>query len=330
MNEAEIVAEILDLTEAENQDNISRTLAYQNYHLCNPELGWPLLASLVSRNAGYLMTDLHCDPVAAILPEPIRASFFAALEACNSAIFLDAYPQLLLYEKAKRIGRPLLHLLEQVCSSRSIAPYWREFHAGGPVCRLDLALIVNEQCHIERRVFADPARGGCFSSALFAAAMRGGAFRLVFPGIGRDEPTLREVAVRRFVPLDARIAMGRRLYGMLFSNAAGDAISAWVRQRPDHTGSRADYAPELFRGVGRSSPALRSCWPPVRLLTPERMPWNWPSGIERWIAPPRREAWPDRRRRHARFVRRMAALGALCRKLRVRRRRRPAQATALR
>ncbi|GAA3327359.1 hypothetical protein GCM10020331_066980 [Ectobacillus funiculus] len=42
-----------------NRDNISRTHAYKEYYLRNCEIRWSFLASMVSRNAGWNMTDLE-------------------------------------------------------------------------------------------------------------------------------------------------------------------------------------------------------------------------------------------------------------------------------
>ncbi len=45
-------------TKAKNADNISRTNAYKSFYDRHPEIKWSLLASFVSRNAGWSMTDL--------------------------------------------------------------------------------------------------------------------------------------------------------------------------------------------------------------------------------------------------------------------------------
>jgi hypothetical protein len=337
MSEGAIVAEILEHTVAENRDNVSRTCAYADYYSRNPDIGWALLASLVSRNAGYLMTDLRREPVTAILPPAAAERFFLALEACNSAIFLDAFPQLLLYEYAKRAGAPLFHLLDRVSGSRSMGPYWNDHWRGGSPARLDLALVVNEQCHLERRVFGDPRLGACFRTALFALAMRLRMFWLVFPGrcASGDETPLYTMRVGRFAWVDGRIRMGRRLYGLLFASAAGAAVRRWAQRAPEHSGSRADYAPETFAAEATfntgtplaPSPTLRRCWPPVRLFAPDLSPWRWPSGSGRFVAPAASEAWPDRRVQHSRIVRDMAALGRI---LRARHRRRAAKPVELR
>jgi uncharacterized protein DUF2515 len=98
-------------THAHAGDNIDRTHAYQQFWLANPEIHWALLASLVSRNTGYMMTDLGGEPLGRLLDRTVARRLFLSLERCNWLIFQDAYPQLLLYSLSKTLGRPMFHLL---------------------------------------------------------------------------------------------------------------------------------------------------------------------------------------------------------------------------
>ena len=101
-----------------NRDNLTRTAYYLAYWKAHPEVMWALLAHLVSRNAGYQMTDLRRQiercrrgsrwlrPIgdrvnAAARAERTFGHLLRFLEAGNYLIFHDAYPQLEAYAAAK-------------------------------------------------------------------------------------------------------------------------------------------------------------------------------------------------------------------------------------
>ena len=69
------------------------------------------LASMVSRNAGWNMTDLEGRYYATVLPQTVKNICFN-LRRSKLDYFLDAFPQLLLYEESKRRQIPLFHLLQ--------------------------------------------------------------------------------------------------------------------------------------------------------------------------------------------------------------------------
>lgn len=89
-------------TKAKNADNISRTNAYKSFYDRHPEIKWSLLASFVSRNAGWSMTDLKGSLFQLGFRERQQRWFFLAYERANWLIFSDAYPQLLLYHWSKK------------------------------------------------------------------------------------------------------------------------------------------------------------------------------------------------------------------------------------
>lgn len=91
-------------TKSKNADNISRTNAYKAFYDRHPEIKWSLLASFVSRNAGWSMTDLKGSLFQLGLRERQQKWFFLAYERANWLIFSDAYPQLLLYHWSKKSG----------------------------------------------------------------------------------------------------------------------------------------------------------------------------------------------------------------------------------
>lgn len=57
--EQDTIAEIRRKTAASNADNLDRTSTYLTFFHKHPEVHWSLLAHLVSRNAGWSMTDLR-------------------------------------------------------------------------------------------------------------------------------------------------------------------------------------------------------------------------------------------------------------------------------
>jgi hypothetical protein len=115
---AELVRQNLDF---HNQDNPKRTTFYLEFWKKFPEIPWALQAHLVSRNAGYQMSDLlrYQRLLAfAILPASMVSLLVAAtglpiailldqlfrfLEAGNFLIFHDVAPQLVAYSVAKRL-----------------------------------------------------------------------------------------------------------------------------------------------------------------------------------------------------------------------------------
>lgn len=73
--------------EIANMDNISRTQSYQDYYVRNSEIRWAFLASMVSRNAGWNMTDLKGRYYATVLPQTVKKHLFLTYEEANWIIF---------------------------------------------------------------------------------------------------------------------------------------------------------------------------------------------------------------------------------------------------
>lgn len=90
-----------------NENNIKRTKAYLSFYNRFPELKWSLLASFVSRNAGWNMTDLQSETYQNILNEDKRHALYLTYESINWYIFQDAYPQLLIYQLSREKKTPL-------------------------------------------------------------------------------------------------------------------------------------------------------------------------------------------------------------------------------
>jgi hypothetical protein len=295
-------------THAHAGDNIDRTHAYQKFWLANPEIHWALLASLVSRNTGYMMTDLGGEPLGRLLDRTVARRLFLSLERCNWLIFQDAYPQLLLYSLSKMLGRPMFHLLPALGHSTGMVAFWDAFWRDRQVERLALALIVNEQNYIHERVVWNAQFGPPFRRLAMTFAQRLYWVTVVFPEIAPDrpsEPRLLGRTVRRFTSLDRRIETGRELYQLLFPDGTvRPGIRAWLGLQPIHTGSRTDYwshvygaqasrgdAGELFAGPHRAdgfrffSPGLRSIWPRVVQQSPDGGDWRRDAGMDHYLRP---------------------------------------------
>ena len=84
------------------------------------------LASMVSRNAGWNMTDLEGRYYATVLPQTVK-TFVFNLRRSKLDYFLDAFPQLLLYEESKRRQIPLFHLLQYFNVSIFMEKEWIYF-----------------------------------------------------------------------------------------------------------------------------------------------------------------------------------------------------------
>ncbi|TGU43045.1 DUF2515 domain-containing protein, partial [Mesorhizobium sp. M00.F.Ca.ET.186.01.1.1] len=89
------VTDIRNKTKESNGDNLDRTSAYLAFFRRHPEVHWALLAHLVSRNAGWSMTDLRGELLPRLLAKKVQHDYFSLLERGNRLIFQDTYPQLL-------------------------------------------------------------------------------------------------------------------------------------------------------------------------------------------------------------------------------------------
>ena len=233
--------------EARNQDNVSRTAAYLELysHLRDRgvDLPWVLMAHLVSRNAGYLMSDLARQR--ATLPAITGAidRLFLLLERANWLIFHDAWWHL---------GHHLLGRTAELTGPRTprfMIEAWRRHEADPTDERgLVLDLVHNEQHLIEHRAVHHPHLAeGARLLAMIEASGREKPLQFPIP----DAPA---ITVGGFADVARRIDTGRRIYDeVLADRGRRDALHAWARAHP-HTGSRAVYG-------GKPGPTVRDAWP---------------------------------------------------------------------
>ncbi|CAM4393149.1 DUF2515 family protein [Paenibacillus macerans] len=183
-----LTEEIAAETSRAGVSNITRTAAYLACYEAYPELHWAFLAHMVSRNAGWNMTDLSGSRMADIIDaEEIRLNY-RFLERNNALIFQDAYPQLLLYMKSRERGASHFHLLPYFHVSRFMRPFWERFWIDRGSALLTVGLIINEQNYIEKRVVRHPYFQkhvtGKTKFHLFSLA---GLNQVVFPLLEREE-----------------------------------------------------------------------------------------------------------------------------------------------
>jgi len=125
--EKKLLDEIKIRTFLLNRNNITRTQAYLDIYLNHPELHWAFLAHMVSRNAGWNMTDLKRHSLSGLMSFDRISVFFSFLEKGNHLIFEDAFPQLSLYAEGKKHNRDFTHLLGHLGVSSFMLPVWRLF-----------------------------------------------------------------------------------------------------------------------------------------------------------------------------------------------------------
>lgn len=241
-----------------NKDNISRTKCYQRFFLQNPEIAWSFLASMVSRNTGWNMSDLFGEIIPEILDEETRKRLFLTLERGNWLIFKDAYPQLLLYQYSKKLQRPMFHLLGHFFVSNFMQSEWRHFWENGDRKRLLYALIVNEQHVIQQSVVSHPFyKSKIFQSAFFAFHEFLHFNCIVFPTMNGE---LYGESVVQFKKVWKRIDLGKRLSSILFDEDLYPHF-LYFAVNTEPTGSRLDYERYAYASRKRKSPFIRAVSP---------------------------------------------------------------------
>jgi hypothetical protein len=247
--EKEIVQSIRNKTDAMNVNNITRTNAYLKYYQRNPEVHWAFLAHMVSRNAGWNMTDIKGDIVGDLIPEKNKVEFFTFLERSNALIFSDAYPQLLLYEYSKHNRKAYFHLLKSLHVSSFMHPIWNYFFLTKNSSLLTVALIINEQNYIEKRVIRNQQFKEVLNSIQFRMQDLFGFTMVLFPYLSRNKKNkvkLAGITAKDFTSLSERVEIGKRLYSILFEVKQVYKGAHSFSLNTPHTGSREDFYPTIF------------------------------------------------------------------------------------
>ncbi|MBU9714639.1 DUF2515 family protein [Evansella tamaricis] len=263
-----LIKSIKSHTEKRNMDNISRTDAYQSYFLKHNEISWAYLASMVSRNAGWSMSDLWSKPYSILLSKENRHHLFITYERANWLIFSDAYPQLLIYEKSKQDRKPLFDLLSNFHVSEWMINEWYHFWNTGNKVRLLHALIVNEQHLIQEPVIESPFfHKKVFHNTNYYIQEKLHFSVVLFP---TDEGKIYGVSIKKFNDVHKRIELGKQLAWILLNSPVKEDIYHFFIECT-FTGSRKDYQKEMRL---EQTPMVRTVYPIVIHGDHERKDWS--------------------------------------------------------
>lgn len=280
-NESILLARIEQEIEKNNLDNITRTKAYEKFYFKHPEIKWAFLASMVSRNAGWSMTDLEGNWFRKALPQEKRSLLFMTYERANWMIFYDAYPQLLLYEYAMHIKKPIFNLLSHFGVSQFMVGEWEYFWQYQKLDRLMTALIINEQNVIQQPVIEQQIyKQHVFHSAPYKLQDLFHFSTVIFPTL---QGKLFGFSVFNFQTLTNRIDLGKRLGWLLFQAGLYQQFEAFAKSVP-HTGSRYDYEKYFPEKRRRETPLLRMAYPIVtHSLDGKREDWFHGQSTKKWF-----------------------------------------------
>lgn len=320
-DERKIIQRIKNETAIHNISNLTRTKSYLAFHCQFPEVHWALLAHLVSRNGGYSMTDLKSSYIGPFLSKNEKTDLFQLLELINAAIFLDAYPQLLLYEESKKRNRNLFHLLPAFRVSAFMEPIWCCFFQTGNAALLTRALITNEQSMIEENILSGKA-ASIFTNLKFSFQEKLGLTNILFPykkHPKHQQYSLAGLTVRGFQSLAERISTGKKLYDLLFHHRkVHESILAFCKSTA-HTASRSDYWPHLFSSAADpfrlTSPFLDDAWPIVPGPNCIEKDWFLQLGIPTGFELPENEKLQDLTNKVMADLLKLAPISAISKKL---------------
>lgn len=291
-NDVDIVKLIRAVTAQSNMNNMTRTQAYWDFFIRNPEIHWAFLAHLVSRNGGYNMTDLKGDLVGDLLSPSKKQAFFLFLERANALIFHDAFPQLLLYEKSKQDQQNYFHLLPAFSVSSFMSIMWNYYWHYKNDSLLTFSLIINEQHYIEKRVISSSYSKNVLDTWQFTLQNLVGFTQVVLPYYEQGRIRLSGTTVQYFDSISKRIEIGKTLYGLLFGPVNIREGALQFAKRHPHTSSRSDYAPSFFtskkeRARKIYSPSLHIAWNHVDHTFSDRSDWFLDKNLcKSWFAVP--------------------------------------------
>lgn len=247
-------------TNERNVNNVTRTKAYLDFYRLYPEIHWAFLGHMVSRNGGWNMTDLRGDMLSRLLNEKIRRDFFGFLERGNWLIFQDAYPQFLIYEESMKRNQNMFYLLPFLNISIFMETIWENFWQYRDSYLLTIALIINEQSYLEKRIVQNPFyKDKVFQTLEFKLQDLLSFNHILFPYEGKmpGKSAFIGQTLHHFNSLNERILLGKRLYRLLFQDMNQlEKVKSWAISHP-HTGSRKDYWPDIFNDINEGLPGAR-------------------------------------------------------------------------
>ncbi|WP_312471532.1 DUF2515 domain-containing protein [Neobacillus sp.] len=270
-------------TKENNLNNVTRTKAYLDFYLQYPEIQWAFLGHMVSRNGGWNMTDLKGDFLTRLLSKKDRNSFFQFLERGNWLIFQDVYPQFLLYKESLKQNKPFFYLLSFLNISTFMETIWNHFWRNQDRYILCMALVINEQSYLEKRVVQNPVyQKEVLNKFEFFLQDLLSFNHILFP---YEDGELAGQTLHQFESVNERILLGKRLYSVLFKNKDFLRIIVdWAKNHP-HTGSRKDYWPHIFNNIKEGIPGFTY---PIRLKSCQLR-----KGARRFYSPSLENAWKN-------------------------------------
>ncbi len=260
-SETDLIQEIKKKTQHYNKDNVTRTKAYLKYYFKHPEIKWALLASMVSRNAGWNMTDLLTFTYNQLLSKNMRMLLFKTYERANWFIFSDAFPQLLLYSYSVKCNKPLFYLFKYFTISTFMEEEWLHFWTKRKENRLLTAQIINEQNIIQIPVIKEPFfRENVFHTFPYLLQELFHLNSVVFPTKQGD---LYGIYIKRFTDTSSRIETGKKLASILFHRDYYPKFLTFANDVTP-TGNRNEY--EQFLNRKRiDSDNLQEAYPTISL-----------------------------------------------------------------
>ena len=252
-----ILSYIREKTRLANRNNITRTNAYLSFYRKHPEIHWAFLAHMVSRNAGWNMTDLKGTCLPRLLSRKEIEGFFQFLELGNWLIFQDAYPQLLMYEESIKQGHNLSYLLPHLFVSRYMETLMKQPTIQNEVVG-KLEFTLQDILSMNQILFP-------YFNETKAIAFCG-------------------KTIHHFEDLNSRISIGKSLYSILFNEAFLTKVEQWAYHTL-HSGSRKDYWSHLFNNVNEELPGKLY---QIRLKECKLIP-----GSPRFYSPSLNHVWKD-------------------------------------
>ena len=253
----EWIDEVNHLVNKYNQDNITRTLAYQTFFLLHPEIKWSFLASMVSRNAGWNMTDLKGDIFPRLLRPETCDLLFMTYERANWSIFQDAFPQLLLYHYSTVYKKKMFHLFKKFHISSFMEGEWNRFWDERDERRLVQSLIINEQHLIQEPVIDHELyKRKVFGTSIFFIEDHLHFSSVLFPTVNGE---LFGASVHGFRKVKNRIKLGNILFEILFHPKYHRLILEFA-MKVEHTGSRTDYEKLYLGAPDTNTPVLQQAY----------------------------------------------------------------------
>lgn len=257
-------------TEKHNKHNVSRTKAYQDYYTRNREITWAYLASMVSRNAGWSMSDLWSIPYRKLLTKEKANHIFTTYERANWMIFSDAYPQLVIYEWSKKMKKPLFHLLKQFHVSEWMIQEWYHFWQNSDKKRLLYALIINEQHLIQQPVIESVFfKNNIFRSLDYIIQEKLHFSFVLFPTTNGE---LYGRTIKHFSKVEKRIELGIHLAWVLLDSPVKSKIHDFFNMVA-FSGSRKDYQ-QFSLEKFYDTPFLLEVYPFIYQHDEQRIDWS--------------------------------------------------------